>query len=59
MQDIRRVVADNDYVPKDPKELCSRIFVTCYMGTENSSTETRNRAKKLAQQARDITLSSC
>ena len=27
-----------------------RIFVTCYMGTENSSEDTRSRAKKLSSQ---------
>jgi hypothetical protein len=35
------VVKDEDYIPEDPKELCGRIFVTCYMGTSNSSDETR------------------
>lgn len=27
----------------------SRIFHTCYMGTENSSKQTRDRAKNLAK----------
>lgn len=39
---------DSDYVPSDAKEFCGRIFHTCYMGTENSSVETRKRAKDLA-----------
>ena len=39
---------DSAYVPEDPREFCSRIFHTCYMGTENSSVETRKRAKDLA-----------
>lgn len=38
-----------EYVPVDPKEMANRIFVTCYMGSENSSEETRSRAKNLAQ----------
>ena len=50
LTDIRKVVRDPSYVPTDPKELCNRIFVTCYMGTVNSSTETRDRAAKLAQE---------
>ncbi len=29
----------------DPTEMCSRVLVTCYMGSENSSEETKNRAK--------------
>ncbi|TPX60523.1 hypothetical protein PhCBS80983_g01676 [Powellomyces hirtus] len=50
--DARRVAgepADSTYVPEDPKEFCGRIFHTCYMGTENSSKDTRARAKHLAE----------
>ena len=50
LSDIRRVVADPGYSPMDAKELANRIFVTVYMGTKNSSTETRQRAALLAQQ---------
>eukprot|EP00112_Aurelia_sp_Birch-Aquarium-sp1_P015458 Seg3424.3 transcript_id=Seg3424.3/GoldUCD/mRNA.D3Y31 product="Glutamine-dependent NAD" protein_id=Seg3424.3/GoldUCD/D3Y31 len=49
LQDIQRIVNDPSYVPVDPKELCGRIFVTCYMGTENSSQETKERAANLAK----------
>jgi NAD+ synthase (glutamine-hydrolysing) len=38
----------SEYLPTDPKEFANRIFHTCYMGTENSSPETRKRAKDLA-----------
>lgn len=34
--------------PSTPQEICNRIFHTCFMGTENSSKETRQRAKALA-----------
>ena len=37
------------YLPTDPKEFANKIFHTCYMGTENSSPETRKRAKDLAE----------
>ncbi|XKL66570.1 hypothetical protein PGB90_009990 [Kerria lacca] len=47
---IKRIVCDADYFPKDPKDVCNRLFVTCYMGTENSSKETRKRAERLAAQ---------
>ncbi|KAH9839955.1 glutamine-dependent NAD synthetase with GAT domain-containing protein [Rhodofomes roseus] len=50
--DARRIVGepeDSAYVPTDAREFCNRIFHTCYMGTENSSTETRGRAKELAE----------
>ncbi|CAG8642028.1 12158_t:CDS:10 [Funneliformis caledonium] len=47
----RRIAGEtknSDYIPKDPREFANRIFHTCYMGTENSSKETRERAKNLA-----------
>ena len=50
ISDARKVVGDPEYIPKEPRELCNRIFTTCYMGSQNSSTETRNRAKDLANQ---------
>lgn len=40
---------DSSYIPSDPVEFAGRIFHSCYMGTENSSLETRQRAKDLAQ----------
>jgi NAD+ synthase (glutamine-hydrolysing) len=49
--DARRIVGepeDSGYIPSDPREFASRIFHTCYMGTENSSADTRNRAKFLS-----------
>eukprot|EP00111_Clytia_hemisphaerica_P001503 TCONS_00004305-protein len=48
LSDTRKMVNDQTYVPKDPNELCGRIFVTCYMGTENSSVDTQARARNLA-----------
>ena len=50
LADVRKVVGDPGYTPRDAKELCNRIFVTCYMGSENSSEDTRKRADKLARQ---------
>jgi NAD+ synthase (glutamine-hydrolysing) len=50
--DARRIAGlpeDSNYIPVDPREFCGRIFHTCYMGTENSSKETRQRAKQLAE----------
>ncbi|TGZ84253.1 glutamine-dependent NAD(+) synthetase with GAT domain-containing protein [Ascodesmis nigricans] len=49
--DARRICGEpesSDWVPKTPQELANRIFHTSFMGTENSSTETRQRAKDLA-----------
>ena len=42
LADVRKVVGDPGYTPRDAKELCNRIFVTCYMGSENSSEDTRD-----------------
>jgi NAD+ synthase (glutamine-hydrolysing) len=51
IKDARRVanVIDEDWKPTDPVEFASKIFHTCYMGTENSSVETRSRAKELSE----------
>uniref|UniRef100_UPI003AAE8758 glutamine-dependent NAD(+) synthetase-like n=1 Tax=Centroberyx gerrardi TaxID=166262 RepID=UPI003AAE8758 len=50
LEDVRRVVGDESYRPQHPRELCGRIFTTCYMASENSSEGTSNRAKDLADQ---------
>lgn len=50
LADVRRVVADEAYSPRDPRDLCGHIFTTCYMASENSSAETRQRAQELASQ---------
>lgn len=52
LADVRRIAgeaSDSLWVPATPQEIAHRIFVTCYMGTENSSAETRNRARDLAK----------
>ncbi|GAO47416.1 glutamine-dependent NAD(+) synthetase with GAT domain-containing protein [Saitoella complicata NRRL Y-17804] len=52
IKDARRMAGekeDSDWLPTDPKEFAGRIFHTCYMGTENSSKETRERARHLAE----------
>ncbi|KAL5512968.1 QNS1 [Sanghuangporus vaninii] len=51
ISDARRIAGEpetSSYVPSDPREFCNRIFHTCYMGTENSSADTRQRAKDLS-----------
>ncbi|RLU27000.1 hypothetical protein DMN91_000799 [Ooceraea biroi] len=50
LADIRKIVGDCEYTPVDPKQLCNTILFTCYMGTENSSAETKARAAELASQ---------
>ncbi|KAJ3658260.1 hypothetical protein Zmor_010011 [Zophobas morio] len=48
LSDVRRLLGDPEYTPRTPSDLCNRILVTCYMGTENSSKETKQRAAALA-----------
>jgi NAD+ synthase (glutamine-hydrolysing) len=43
LRDLRRVVGIQDYTPKSPEEIVSKILHTCFMGTVNSSDETRSR----------------
>jgi NAD+ synthase (glutamine-hydrolysing) len=47
---LRLIVKDDSFDPKNPEEIMNRIFFTRYMGTENSSQETKDRAAKLAEQ---------
>ncbi|XP_054266453.1 glutamine-dependent NAD(+) synthetase isoform X2 [Macrosteles quadrilineatus] len=50
LADVRKMVCDADYIPRDARELCGRLLFTCYMATQNSSSETKHRAKTLANQ---------
>ncbi|KAM7020205.1 glutamine-dependent NAD(+) synthetase [Passerculus sandwichensis] len=50
LADTRRIVNDGTYIPEDPREFCKRVLTTCYMASENSSQDTCNRAKLLAEQ---------
>ena len=45
-----KLEGESQYRPTDPRELAGRLLHTCYMGTENSSAETRERAKRLADE---------
>uniref|UniRef100_A0A8C4PYX8 Glutamine-dependent NAD(+) synthetase n=1 Tax=Eptatretus burgeri TaxID=7764 RepID=A0A8C4PYX8_EPTBU len=50
LADVRHIVSEETFTPREPQDLCNRIFTTCYLGGENSSRETRKRASDLAQQ---------
>jgi NAD+ synthase (glutamine-hydrolysing) len=53
LRDVRRVVGEPEesgYRPADPRELAHRILHSCYMATENSSAQTRERASRVAEQ---------
>ncbi|KAM4721093.1 glutamine-dependent NAD(+) synthetase [Rhinophrynus dorsalis] len=59
LSDVRQIVNDESYVPSDPRELCRCILTTCYMPSENSSQDTRDRAKDLAEQIGSYHLTPC
>jgi len=47
--DVRRIGGyDGEALPTTAAELASRVLTTVYMGSENSSAETRERARRLA-----------
>ncbi|CAG9792072.1 unnamed protein product [Diatraea saccharalis] len=50
LYDVRKILCQSDYTPSDPMELCNRLLVTCYMASENSSQETKQRASQLASE---------
>lgn len=50
LADVRRIVDDDAYTPASAEELASHILHTCYMGTQNSSKETRTRAQSMAEE---------
>lgn len=47
---LRKVVGDPNFSPQTPQDITKKLFFTCYMGSKNSSSETRKRAKELAHQ---------
>ncbi len=48
LSDLRKVTRDPAFCPKNPKDIAARLFFTCYMATDYSSTETSSRALRLA-----------
>eukprot|EP00475_Leptophrys_vorax_P032561 TRINITY_DN5040_c0_g1_i1.p1 TRINITY_DN5040_c0_g1~~TRINITY_DN5040_c0_g1_i1.p1 ORF type:complete len:716 (+),score=148.75 TRINITY_DN5040_c0_g1_i1:37-2148(+) len=50
LDDVRRVVRDPSYTPKDSAELANLILHTTYMGSKNSSEDTRKRAEHLSKE---------
>ncbi|CAG0885843.1 unnamed protein product [Cyprideis torosa] len=49
LRDLRRIVSDPTFVPKNASDICHRILFTCYMGSSNSSEATKTRAGRLAK----------
>lgn len=54
LKDLQSLTKDPEFVPKTPQEVAGRLFYTSFMGTVNSSKETRSRAKKLASRIKSF-----
>ncbi|KRX03657.1 Carbon-nitrogen hydrolase [Pseudocohnilembus persalinus] len=50
LESLRTIVKQKDYYPQSPKEICSKILYTGYMGSDNSSKITKDRAQLLANE---------
>eukprot|EP00351_Strombidinopsis_sp_SopsisLIS2011_P000308 CAMPEP_0116887532 /NCGR_PEP_ID=MMETSP0463-20121206/22075_1 /TAXON_ID=181622 /ORGANISM="Strombidinopsis sp, Strain SopsisLIS2011" /LENGTH=110 /DNA_ID=CAMNT_0004550433 /DNA_START=1073 /DNA_END=1405 /DNA_ORIENTATION=+ len=46
---IRKVVKNENFNPKTYQEIVSELLVTSYLSSKNSSDDTRDRAKRLAE----------
>ncbi|KAN0040034.1 hypothetical protein ACTA71_011918 [Dictyostelium dimigraforme] len=50
LKDAQRITnSSEDYIPTCPREFASRLFFTAYLGSKNSSQETRDRAREIAK----------
>ena len=52
LKELRNVIRhpDPSWAPSSAQEIANRLLCTCYMGTTNSSVETRSRAAQLARE---------
>jgi len=50
LNELRKIVKDPNFEPKSANEICNIILVTCFMGSEYSSSLTRQNAQKLADE---------
>lgn len=48
LADARSIAGDAEWTPTSAQDICGRIMHTAFLGTSNSSSETRSRAKTLA-----------
>ena len=50
LADVRKVLGDETYLPSSAHDLANRILHTCYMASENSSKDTKERAQAISEQ---------
>ena len=46
---VRRIVGKKDFNPSKFQDIVNELLVTAYLGTKNSSTDTQDRAKRVAE----------
>jgi NAD+ synthase (glutamine-hydrolysing) len=49
LQEVRLIVRDPAFLPKSGKDICERLFFTCYMASQYSGAETRRRAVEVSR----------
>lgn len=59
LDDLRKAVGIKDYMPRSAEEIVSKLLHTCFMGTVNSSEETRSSTYSLSNPAYSIGCHSC
>ena len=50
LADVRKVLGDETCMPSSAHDLANRILHTCYMASENSSKDTKDRAQAISEQ---------
>jgi len=50
LADVRNITKRPDYTPTQWRDLCGKVFFSCYMGSRYSGDETRERAARLAEE---------
>ena len=45
LDDLRNVIDDKQYYPKNVEDIMNRLFYTSYLGSSNSSKDSRGRAR--------------
>ena len=50
LEELRKITKDSNFTPKSNLDICNRIFVTCFMPTVNSSSQTKFNSEELAKE---------
>ena len=49
LETVRRIIGKKDFNPSKFQDIVNELLVTAYLGTKNSSTDTQDRAKRVAE----------